>query len=262
MGVVSSVAGVLLSASVVFAESNDRAITSTTTRNVKVETAKANREEAKSRMEAQREETKVRIETAREEAKARMETAREEAKTRMEAKREETKQRLSDIRDKKKQQMAERLAEQFDKLNKKWTDHFIQRLDHYSAVLLKIQKRADIAATNGKDITATNSAIQSANTAIDNARIAVVAQAAKTYTLDASSVITTAATTTDSGQENLMKGLRTQFQSLHKALFRDLFALRDGVMKNARVAVQTALQTLSQIPKVDDDSDSADNSNQ
>jgi len=51
-----------------------------------------------------------------------------------------------------------------------------------------------------------------------------------------------------------MKGLRTQFQNLHKSLFKDLFALRDGAMKGARKSVQDALQTLSQIPKVDDDS--------
>lgn len=260
-------AGILLSASVAFAESNDSATTVTETRNVKVETAKAKREEAKTNagvireetkanVKAKREEMKERMETAREEAKERMEAVREEAKERMETKREEAKQRLSDIRDKKKQQMAERLAEQFDNLNKKWTDNFIQQLDHYGAILLKIQERADIAATNGKDITATNSAIQSANTAIDTARTAVIAQAAKTYTLDASSV-----TTTSSGQDELIKGLRTAFQDLHKTLFNDLFALRDGVMKNARAAVQGALQTLSQIPKVDDDSDSNSNSN-
>lgn len=286
IGAASGVAAMLMSAQVAFALEDGRAdvtgvrsvtsrpVATTTTGKVRAETAreeskanieakreetktnvKAKREEAKQKLEVTREEAKTRMETAREEAKERMETAREEAKTRMETKREEAKQRLSDIRDKKKQQMAERLAEQFDNLNKKWTDNFIQQLDHYDSVLLKIQERADIAATNGKDIASTTAAIQSANTAIETARTAVVAQAAKTYTLDTSSVTTTVATNTTNGQDELMKGLRTQFQSLHKALFKDLFALRDGVMKNARASVQGALQTLSQIPKVDDDSD-------
>jgi len=270
IGVASGVAAMLMSAPVAFALEDGRTNVTgvrplvtrpvaTTTRSVKVEAA---REEAKTRMENAREVTKTRMETAREEAKTRIETAREEAKTRMEKKREEAKQRLSDIRDKKKQQLAEKLAEQFDKLNKKWTDNFIKQLDHYGAVLLKIQERSDIASTNGKDVTAVSASIKSANTAIDSARTAVVAQAAKTYTLDASSITTSTATTTSRGQDELMKGLRTQFQSLHKALFNDLKTLRDGTMKDARSAVQNALQTLSKIPKVDDDSDSIDDSAQ
>src|SRR3989344_3990722 len=237
IGIVGGIAGTLLSASVAFAESNDSAITATTTRNVKVE-------------------------TAREKNKVKIETAREEAKSRIEAKREEAKQRLADIRDKTKQKLAEKLANQFEELNKKWTDNFIKQLDHYGAVLLKIQERSDIASTNGKDVTAVSASIKSANTAIDSARTAVVAQAAKTYTLDASSITTSTATTTSRGQDELMKGLRTQFQSLHKALFNDLKTLRDGTMKDARSAVQNALQTLSKIPKVDDDSDSIDDSAQ
>lgn len=220
------------------------------------------REEAKTRMETAREVAKTKMETQREEAKQKMETKREETKTRMEAQREKTKQRVADIRDKAKQEMATKIADQFDNLNKKWTDRFTEQLGRLGEILLKIQERADIASTNGKDITATNTAIQSANTAIDNARTAVVAQAAKTYTLDTSSIATTVATTTTNGQDELMKGLRTQFQNLHKTLFKDLFALRDGEMKRADTAVRSALKTLSQIPKVDDDDDSTDDSDQ
>lgn len=210
------------------------------------------REESKVRLDAARADTKSKMEAAREEAKTKIEAKREEMKTKMEAQREKAKQRLSDIRDKKKQEMAAKLADQFDSLNKKWTDHFTEQLGHLGDVLLKMQERADIATTNSKDTTATNAAIQSAKTAIATAQTAVTAQAAKTYVLNVSAVTTTA-TTTDTGQEDLMKGLRTQFQSLHKTLFSDLTALRDGAMKNARKAVQDALQTLSTIPRVDDD---------
>lgn len=185
-------------------------------------------------------------------------TAREQ----MEAKREEAKQRISGIRDKKKQELALKLANQFEELNKKWTDHFIQLLERYEAVLVKIQERTDIAATNGKDITAVNSAIQSADTAIENARTAVVAQSAKAYVLDASALANTTATATASGQDKLLKSLRTEFQTLHRALFKDLYALRDGVMKNARSSVREALRALSQIPKVDDNGGNSDDNNQ
>ncbi len=270
IGVVGGVAAMLLSAPVAFAlEDGDAEVTSvrpvttrsiaTTTRNVRVETA---REEAKARMENAREEAKTRMETAREDAKSKMEAKREEMKTKMETQRERAKQRLADIRDKKKQEMASKIADQFDNLNKKWTDHFIERLGHFSDVLLKMQERSDIAATNGKDVTATNAAIEAARTAIATAQTAVTVQAAKTYVLNATAVTITAATTTDTGQENLMKGLRTQFQSLHKALFKDLFALRDGAMKKADTAVRDVLKTLGKIPRVDDNDDATDDSAQ
>jgi hypothetical protein len=119
-------------------------------------------------------------------------------------------------------------------------------------MLVKVQARADIASSTGKDITATTAAIQSAKTAILSARTAVVAQAAKTYTLDPSTIPTTATSTTN-GQEKIMKSLRTSFQNFHTTLFKDLFALRDGAMKNARTALQNAVQTLSGIPGVDED---------
>src|SRR3989344_2903897 len=225
--------------------------------------AETTREEAKTRMETSREVAKQKMETQREEAKQKMETARENAKAKMETKREEAKQRLSDIRDKKKQELALKLANQFEELNKKWTDHFTEQLGRFSEIILKIQERADTAASNGKDVTSTNVAIQSATTAISTAQTAVTAQASKTYVLDTSSVTTTVATTTTNGQDELIKGLRTQFQNLHKTLFKDLFALRDGVMKDAKRAIQDALKTLGNVPNVDEENaTSTDKSNQ
>lgn len=179
-------------------------------------------------------------------------TAREAAQTRVEAQRAKVVQRLLDIQDKVKQQLAENIAGQFDALNAKWTDHFTNVLDRYDALLGKIQARADIAAGKGKDVASTTAAIQSAETAITAARTAVLAQAAETFTFDASTIPATA-TSTPSGQEKIMQSLRKSFQTLHNSLFQDLFALRDGVMRDARMAVQNALQTLGQIPGVDGD---------
>jgi hypothetical protein len=183
---------------------------------------------------------------------ARMQTMRDEAQNRMENQRGKAIERMGDIQDKVKQDMAQRIAKQFDNLNSTWTDNFMKLLDHYDAMLVKVQARADIASSTGKDITATTAAIQSAKTAILSARTAVVAQAAKTYTLDPSTIPTTATSTTN-GQEKIMKSLRTSFQNFHTTLFKDLFALRDGAMKNARTALQNAVQTLSGIPGVDED---------
>lgn len=180
-------------------------------------------------------------------AHERMQTARADAQTRIKAQREKAEHRLADIKDKTKQQKAEHLAKQFENINSKWTEHFMKRLDRLDAIVQKIQNRSNIAAGNGKDVAAATTAIASAKTAIATARTAVVAQAAKTYVLDPSAVPVTTATTTPSGQKEFMKDLRTAFKNLHTTLFKDLFALRDGPMTDARKAVHSALQTLSNI---------------
>lgn len=183
---------------------------------------------------------------------ARIQELRDEAATRVKNKREEAEKRLTDIRDRAKQEMAKKIAKQFDNLNTTWTDKFTKLLERYDELLQKVQDRATLAGSAGKDIASTTAAIQSAKSAIASARAAVTAQAAKTYVLDPS-VIPTTATTTQSGQEKIIKNLRTAFQTLHSTLFKDLFALRDGLMRDARRAVQNAVQTLGKIPKVDDD---------
>ena len=200
-------------------------------------------------------EARARMEAKRASTTAQVAAKRAEVKAAMEAKREEAKQRLAEIRDKKKQELAARLNEQFDKLNTKWTDHFIQVLDQYDAVLLKIQARAGIGATSGNNVASTTASVQVAQTAIATARTAVIAQAAKSYTLNVSTTTAAVASTTASSQEELVSGLRTAFQTIHKSLFDDLKGLRDGVIRDARSAVQAAHQALRQIPKIDEDDD-------
>ncbi|MCX6786641.1 MAG: hypothetical protein NTU85_02400 [Candidatus Kaiserbacteria bacterium] len=217
IGVIGSATALLLSATVVFAEGQ---VTST------------------SRVEATSDYRAIAASTT-----ARMQVVRIEAQDRMQTQREKVTQRMMDIQDKAKQQMAQNLAVQFDNLNSTWTDHFMNLLDHYDSIVQKIQDRATISGNAGKDIASTTVAIKSAHDVIASARTAVIAQAEKTYTLDPSTISKTA-TTTSSGQEKIMKGLRTSFQKLHTTLFKDLFALRDGAMKDARKSVQNALQTL------------------
>ena len=179
-------------------------------------------------------------------------TTREESRENdTEIKRQKAEERLSDIQDKTKQQLAKRLATQFVKLNSSWTSHFTKLLDRYDTIVQKIENRATIAANAGKDIATTTAAIQSAKAAIAAARVAVAAQAAKTFILPTPTPST--ATTTAAGQIELLKAMKTSFQDLHKTLFSDLFALRDGQMKAARKAVQDAIQTLGKISGVDDE---------
>jgi len=200
--------------------------------------------------------TTEKVRDAAKSAKERMEAAREEAKTRVEEQRHKAEQRLTEIRDKATQQKAQGIAKQFAQINKRWTDHFMEALERHEAILGKVQARADIAAASGKNIASTTASIQTAKTAIDAARTAVIAQAAKVYELNASTstaitVPPTASTTTaNGGQTALIQNLRTAFKSLHATLFKDLFALRDGPMLAARRAVQASVQSLIRIPGI------------
>jgi hypothetical protein len=178
--------------------------------------------------------------TTRQEAHDRIEAAREEAKERMHEKREEAREHFAEIADKKKQEMAGSLSEKFDKINTEWTDRFTKKLDHLDEILDRIEGRA----ADGKGTDATDEAIDDAKDAITAARAAVLEQAGKSYTIDTATLPTTA-TSTPSGQERIMQGLRKAFQGLHTGLFKDLFALRDGAMKTALQAVHKAAQTLS-----------------
>lgn len=248
IGIVGGAIALLFSTTTAFAEELPRPTAAQVKSGIRPLVSSTTRAELKA-------DAQERMEAARADAKARMEAARTDAKARMTAQREKAAKRLAEVQDKIKQQTAERIAEQFGKTNEKWTNHFLQLLERYDAIMEKIQERASIAASAGNDVTGVTSAIQSATDAIANARTLVVAQAAKTYVLDASTVTTVFATTTPNGQAELIKSLRSSFQTMHKNLFKDLFALRDGAMADARKAMQNAHQALSAIPSVDEDED-------
>lgn len=173
----------------------------------------------------------------REAAKNRLETVRKEAKKAAETRRAELKDKISKLRDEKKKQIATRLDQQMARLNARWTDHFNNMLDRLLEILGRIELRADKAQTAGRDVSAARTAIASAKATIESARAAVETQAKKTYIADFSSE----------------KELRVGFKAAKEQLRKDLFGLRDGAMKSARRAVQSAFQALKNVPKVDEE---------
>lgn len=187
-------------------------------------------------IKAKRAELNTQLKETQEAAKKRIETAREEAKKAVEARRVELKDKISKLRDEKKKQIATRLDEQLAHLNTQWTDHFNNVLNRLSEILGKVELRADKAETNGGDVSAARTAIQNAKAAIETARTAVETQAKKTYIATFSSE----------------KELGAAFKTVREQLHKDLFGLRDGAMKSVRETVQSALQALKGIPKVDE----------
>jgi len=198
-----------------------------------------------SRLDELREQARERAEAAKEH----MEQLREQAKERAKAAREETQQKINQIKDQAKKEAADRIEGQFDHINDVWTNHFTNVLDKLDEVLQKIESRTEKASANGQDVATVKFAIQDALTKISTARTAVAGQAQKTYVVDTTSITQT--TSTEGGQSNLVSKLRDQFRTLRDQLSMDLNSLRDGKMKDARTAVQDALQKLSSVSNVD-----------
>ena len=120
---------------------------------------------------------------------------RDQAQARVKQIKENLQQKISQIKDKKKQDAANKIASQFDRINKVWTDHFTNVLSKLDAVLQKVKSRAEKAALAGKDVLAVNTAIQKAETTIKSAREAVLEQAKKTYIVDVTAITGDTSTT-------------------------------------------------------------------
>ncbi len=218
------------------------------TKNV-LDEVRANREELKKNLEtkregaknvldeikAKREELKKDLGAKREQAKNRIEAERKAAQEKAKTAREEFKQKVQKIKDEKKRLTAERLEEQLNKLNKRWTDHFTDVLNHLENVLAKIEIRIQKAQANDRDVAVVKAAVEKARVAIKAARDAVAAQAAKVYTVKFESE----------------DQLRAAFQAAKGQLHKDLTALRDGAMKDAKQSVQDVTQELRKIQDVD-----------
>lgn len=194
-----------------------------------------NIQDARKKVETMRTELKNEIRIRQEEAKKQIEAVREQVKQRIISQREAFKEKISQMKDERKRQTAVRLEEQINQINEHWTTHFSNVLNQLENVLAKIEVRAQKAEANGNDVSGVKTAIEAAHNVIKTARDAVVAQAAKGYTV------------TFESEDRLKEAFKTVKEQLRK----DLTGLRDGTIKNARKAVQDVFQALRQIPGVD-----------
>lgn len=152
--------------------------------------------------------------------------------------------RIKLIKDTRRQERAQKIILQMDNINQRLVNHYDTVLDKLEAMLKKVEGRAQKVADEGKDITEVTQAVQEARDKIALARRAVVDQDKKSYDVNVLSVTSQAATS--DGQNKLVSDFRKQFQTLRDQMRKDLFVIRDGVMKDARMAVQNAISSLSQ----------------
>lgn len=120
--------------------------------------------------------TKLRLQMQllEEQRRAAITKVKEDARALAQAKRDEFKTKLQTIKDQKKQALVERIDAKIAEVNKNQTTRFLEVLVNLQGFLDKI-KQSTTSATVVADITA-------AQTAIDTAKTAVDTQAAKNYT--------------------------------------------------------------------------------
>lgn len=203
-------------------------------------TVKAAREAAKEKVLEVREAAKkavadmkaVRVEK-REQFKKEISDAQEKMRVRVQEKKDELKANLAKIKDEKRRAIVEHAYDEMTKLNAERVDRFTGALDKLEAVAARIKDRADKAKAAGSDVSAVETALTAASSAIDAARVVVKAQAGQVYKLGVES--------------DAM--LKTKAGNLRKVLHDDLTKAEDAV-KAAREAVQNAARVLASVPGI------------
>lgn len=189
--------------------------------------------EAKEEFQAKTREAKEQFEARKAELQAAVKEKRETAKVQVEAKRQELRAKIATVKDTKKQQALERIYTQVNALNARMADHFLQVLNRIEEALARIKGRADKAEANGLDVSLVKNAIAEAETALEDARLAVQTQAGKTYSFDIT----------------IEERLRSDVGQAREALHQDLKTVKDTVQA-ARDAVHDSVKVLAEIPRV------------
>ena len=199
-------------------------------------TLKVNRDVAKNEVKTLKETQKLALTTMKREFKLELDSKRKELRASISAEKAQFKAQLAVIKDANKKAIAERIDTKLGSINTVRTDRMASALDKMSEFLARLQARVASASSEGEDTTKATAALTSAQTAIDTARAAVVAQAAKTYTAD----VTDEAT------------LRTQMGGSVTQLITDLKATYD-VLNSAKKTLMAAVREVAHLGGIKSD---------
>lgn len=155
---------------------------------------------------------------------------RQETKTILKDKREEFREKLQTIRDEKKRAMVERIDEKISRMNHTHTARFSKTLEKLEMILNRIAEHAQNLKSKGIDTSKLDSAVASAKTAINSAKVAIEIQAAKTYTMDVASE-TRLKTTVGS----IVSMFRKDLRDVHKAVVDAKQAVQSAEMELVKV---------------------------
>lgn len=142
----------------------------------------------------------------------------------------EFRNQLQEIKNEKKRQVTEKIVENIEKNNESWMNHLTETLNRLSAILSKIEIRANELKAQGKDTFLLGEKINDAKDLISSAQEAVNTQREKVYTFDVGE------------EENLGENV----SSVVKSFRSDVQTVFDAV-KLARQTVRDALQILKEL---------------
>lgn len=185
-------------------------------------------EELRQRNLESREALRRQIEERKEGLKVRKEEKKQELKDQMEQNRKELKKQLGKVKDERKKETVERINAQIGELNERLTNHYLNVLEKFEGLLVRIAERADNAEEKGIDVSAVRTAINEANLSIAAAKEAIEIQSGKIYTIDVTNE----------------KGLKNDVGITRRAFHSDIVSVRETV-KVAHDAVRNSTITLA-----------------
>ncbi len=113
-----------------------------------------------------------------------MKETKDEFKDKMAAARDEFKSKMKELKDERKKKALENVDGRITELNKKKTTKLSEQLDRFTLILANISTKEATLKAAGKNTTLLAADIAAASNAIDTAKAAVTAQAAKDYVVD------------------------------------------------------------------------------
>jgi len=193
------------------------------------------RKEARDMIQTKAEEARRQIVENREEFRKQLEEGREEARTTLEQNREALQQKIAALKDERKKESVADFSEKTSDLNVRYTDHLTAVVNNIEVISQGIISRMEKASVDGKDVSGVREAITKAEEKIAAARSAIVAQASKTYPIDAA--------ITD-------ENAKVEISAVRDGLRKDLQAVKDAVLE-ARRSVSEAAVALARIQGID-----------
>jgi hypothetical protein len=167
-----------------------------------------------------------RLNTLKEERQRVMKETREEGKNRMETFRAQIKA----IRDERKQMLTDRISDKTASSNARLTDRMGKALGHLREILNRVKARSVDFKAQGKDTTALDAAVISAESAIAAAQSAVDAQREKEYTANITDELTLRNTI---GQ--MVSQFRQDIRAVHKLVVDARQAVMKAIMEAAKL---------------------------
>lgn len=155
---------------------------------------------------------------------------KQETRTILKDKKEEFREKLKAIRDEKKRLVVERIDEKISTMNKNHTARFSKVLEKLEMILNRITQHAQNLKSKGIDTLKLDSAVASAKSAINAAKVAIEGQAAKTYTLDVASESRLKTTV-----GSIVSMFRKDLRDVHKTVVEAKQAVQNAEMELAKV---------------------------